>query len=80
MSKSNTMESAQLTDAMYYILLSLMIERHGYAIMKHHHGSGNTVYSAEEAVQGGMDSADLCYCGSDEEISDYRYRQTGAAA
>ena len=32
MSKSNTMESAQLTDAMYYILLSLMIERHGYAI------------------------------------------------
>ena len=26
MSKSNTMESAQLTDAMYYILLSLMIE------------------------------------------------------
>ena len=35
MSKSNTMESAQLTDAMYYILLSLMIERHGYAIMKY---------------------------------------------
>ena len=46
------MESAQLTDAMYYILLSLMIERHGYAIMKyrraqqskHHHGPG-TLYT-----------------------------------
>lgn len=35
MSKSNTMESEQLTDAMYYILLSLMEERHGYAIMKY---------------------------------------------
>ena len=35
MSKSNTMESEQLTDAMYYILLSLMNERHGYAIMKY---------------------------------------------
>lgn len=35
MSKSNTMESEQLTDAMYYIMLSLIEERHGYAIMKY---------------------------------------------
>lgn len=34
MSKSNTLESEQLTDAMYYILLALLEERHGYAIMK----------------------------------------------
>ena len=34
MSKNNTLESEQLTDAMYYILLSLVEERHGYAIMK----------------------------------------------
>ena len=35
MSKSNTLETELLTDAMYYILLSLMKERHGYAIMKY---------------------------------------------
>lgn len=34
MSKNNSLESEQLTDAMYYILLSLVEERHGYAIMK----------------------------------------------
>lgn len=34
MSKSNALESEQLTDPMYYILLSLLEERHGYAIMK----------------------------------------------
>lgn len=34
MSKSNTLESEQLTDSMYYILLSLLEVRHGYAIMK----------------------------------------------
>lgn len=34
MSKNNTLESEQLTDAMYYILLSLVEERHGYAIMR----------------------------------------------
>lgn len=34
MSKSNTFETEQLTDAVYYILLSLVEERHGYAIMK----------------------------------------------
>lgn len=34
MSKSNALESEQLTDPMYYILLSLLKERHGYAIMK----------------------------------------------
>ena len=35
MSKNNTAESEELTDAMYYILLALMEERHGYAIMKY---------------------------------------------
>ena len=35
MSKNNTAESEELTDAMYYILLALMKERHGYAIMKY---------------------------------------------
>lgn len=34
MSKSNTLESEQLTDSMYYILLSVLEARHGYAIMK----------------------------------------------
>lgn len=34
MSKSNAIQSEQLTDSMYYILLSLLEERHGYAIMK----------------------------------------------
>lgn len=34
MSKNSTFESEQLTDAVYYILLSLVEERHGYAIMK----------------------------------------------
>lgn len=34
MSKNNALESEQLTDPMYYILLSLIEERHGYAIMK----------------------------------------------
>lgn len=34
MSRSNTLESEQLTDSMYYILLSLLKARHGYAIMK----------------------------------------------
>lgn len=34
MSRSNALESEQLTDSMYYILLSLLQERHGYAIMK----------------------------------------------
>ena len=34
MSKSNTLQTEQLTDSMYYILLSLVEERHGYAIMK----------------------------------------------
>lgn len=35
MSKNNALETQQLTDAMYYILLSLIEERHGYAIMKY---------------------------------------------
>lgn len=34
MSKTNVVDSEQLTDAMYYILLALIEERHGYAIMK----------------------------------------------
>lgn len=34
MSKNNTLQTEQLTDSMYYILLSLVEERHGYAIMK----------------------------------------------
>lgn len=35
MSKSNTFESEQLTDAAYYILLALVVPRHGYAIMQY---------------------------------------------
>lgn len=35
MSKSNTFETEQLTDAAYYILLSLTTQRHGYAIMQY---------------------------------------------
>jgi|GEM_PF-302868 len=35
MSKSNTFETEQLTDAAYYIMLSLLTERHGYAIMQY---------------------------------------------
>ncbi|MEG0274323.1 MAG: PadR family transcriptional regulator, partial [Longicatena sp.] len=34
MSKNNVVDSEQLTDSMYYILLALVKERHGYAIMK----------------------------------------------
>lgn len=35
MSKSNTFETEQLTDAAYYILLSLITKRHGYVIMQY---------------------------------------------
>lgn len=35
MSKSNTFETEQLTDAAYYIMLSLLTERHGYAVMQY---------------------------------------------
>lgn len=35
MSKNATQDSEQLTDAMFYILLALLKERHGYAIMKY---------------------------------------------
>ena len=34
MSKSNSLDGEQLTESMYYILLALVEERHGYAIMK----------------------------------------------
>lgn len=34
MSKKNTLDSGQLTDPMYYILLSLCEARHGYSIMQ----------------------------------------------
>lgn len=34
MSKNNSLDSEQLTDSMYYILLALVKKRHGYAIMK----------------------------------------------
>jgi DNA-binding PadR family transcriptional regulator len=35
MSKNNTFETEQLTDAAYYIMLSLVEKRHGYAIMQY---------------------------------------------
>lgn len=35
MSRSNKLEMDQLTDAAYYILLSLLIPRHGYGIMSY---------------------------------------------
>lgn len=35
MSKANTFETEQLTDPAYYILLSLLKAKHGYAIMKY---------------------------------------------
>ncbi|WP_368659932.1 PadR family transcriptional regulator [Bacillus toyonensis] len=35
MSKNNIIEMDQLTDLAYYILLSLLEEKHGYSIMKH---------------------------------------------
>ncbi len=35
MPKNDSLESEQLTDATYYILLSLVQERHGYAIMQY---------------------------------------------
>lgn len=35
MSKANTFETEQLTDSAYYILLALLQEQHGYAIMKY---------------------------------------------
>lgn len=35
MSKNNTFDTEQLTDSAYYILLSLVEERHGYAIMQY---------------------------------------------
>ena len=35
MSKNNTFEAEQLTDAAYYILLSLITKRHGYVIMQY---------------------------------------------
>lgn len=35
MSRNDSMITEQLTDAAYYILLSLLVPRHGYAIMKY---------------------------------------------
>ncbi len=35
MSKNNTFETEQLTDAAYYIMISLVVKRHGYAIMQY---------------------------------------------
>lgn len=35
MSKQDTFQTEQLTDSAYYILLSLLEERHGYIIMKY---------------------------------------------
>ncbi|MDQ0194340.1 PadR family transcriptional regulator [Paenibacillus wynnii] len=35
MSRNNSMVTDQLTDSAYYILLSLLVPRHGYAIMKY---------------------------------------------
>lgn len=35
MSKNDTFEAEQLTDAAYYILLSLIRKRHGYVIMQY---------------------------------------------
>lgn len=35
MSKANTFETEQLTDPAYYILLSLLKPKHGYAIMRY---------------------------------------------
>lgn len=35
LSKNNIIEMDQLTDLVYYILLSLLQEKHGYSIMKH---------------------------------------------
>jgi len=34
-SRNNTFETDQLTDSAYYILVSLITPRHGYAIMKY---------------------------------------------
>lgn len=35
MARNDSLETGELTDASYYILLSLMEARHGYLIMKH---------------------------------------------
>lgn len=35
MSRNDSMLTEQLTDSAYYILLSLLVPRHGYAIMKY---------------------------------------------
>ncbi|QJD86101.1 PadR family transcriptional regulator [Cohnella herbarum] len=35
MSRNNSLEMDQLTDAAYYILLSLLVPRHGYGIMNY---------------------------------------------
>ncbi|OXS58835.1 hypothetical protein B1A99_12775 [Cohnella sp. CIP 111063] len=35
MSRNNTLEKEQLTDAAYYILLALLAPRHGYSIMSY---------------------------------------------
>lgn len=35
MSRNNALDAEQLTDAMYYILLSLLVPRHGYGIMSY---------------------------------------------
>ncbi|MNO44507.1 lineage-specific thermal regulator protein [compost metagenome] len=35
MSRNDSMMTEQLTDSAYYILLSLLVPRHGYAIMKY---------------------------------------------
>jgi len=35
LSRSNSLDNEQLTDAAYYILLSLLVPRHGYGIMSY---------------------------------------------
>ena len=61
MSKNNTAESEELTDAMYYILLALMKERHGYEICRRTDArtssdwAGNTLYLVKEAGENRVD-------------------------
>ena len=50
MPKNDSLESEQLTDATYYILLSLVQERHGYAIMQYVNDMTNNQFNLGPAT------------------------------
>lgn len=82
MPKNTIQETEQLTDAMYYIMLSLVEQRHGYAIMKYIAELSNqticigpgTLYTLLKKLS----NADwIIQISSDERTKTYQITETG---